>query len=66
LEEKFIEQLLKDFSLKKIEEKLELLMAKTNIQNPSGWLISALKNDYQDPEPEEYDQEPVGQASRLS
>jgi hypothetical protein len=63
LEEKFIEQILKDFSLEKMEEKLELLMAKTNIQNPAGWLISALKNDYQDPEPEKYDKEPVGQLS---
>ena len=61
--EGFIEQLLKDYSLKKIEEKLDLLMEKRNIQNPAGWLISALKNDYQDPEQEKYDKEPVGQLS---
>jgi hypothetical protein len=44
-EGKFIEQLLKDFSPKKIEEKLDLLMEKRNIQNPAGWLVAALKND---------------------
>jgi hypothetical protein len=53
LEEIFIEQILKDFSLKKMEEKLELLMAKTNIQNPAGWLMAALKNDYQGSQKEE-------------
>ncbi|MDD5015539.1 MAG: helix-turn-helix domain-containing protein [Atribacterota bacterium] len=47
---KFIEQLVKDFSPKKIEEKLDLLMEKRNIQNPAGWLRAALKNDYQDME----------------
>jgi len=47
---KFIEQLLKDYPPKKIEEKLDLLLTKKNIQNPAGWLMSALKNDYQDPE----------------
>jgi hypothetical protein len=52
-EEKFIEQILKDFSLEKIEEKLELLIAKTNIQNSSGWLLAALKNDYQGSKEEE-------------
>jgi len=31
-----------------------------------GWLMAALKNDYQDPEQEKYDEEPVGQSSRLS
>ena len=61
--EGFIEQLLKDYSLKKIEEKLDLLMEKRNIQSPAGWLISALKNDYQDPEQEKYDKEPAGQLS---
>ena len=51
-EGKFIEQLLKDFSPKKIEEKLDLLMERRNIQNPAGWLMAALKNDYQDVEQE--------------
>jgi hypothetical protein len=56
-EERFIEQILKDFSLEKIEEKLELLMAKRNIQNPAGWLWAALKYDYQSSEPEEGEEE---------
>jgi len=64
-EESFIEKLLKDFSPRKIEEKLDLLLIKRNIQNPAGWLRTALKNDYQDPEQEGYDEEPVGQAPHL-
>jgi len=52
-EEKFIEQILKDFSLEKMEEKLELLKEKKNIINPSGWLMAALKNDYQGSKEEE-------------
>ncbi|MCG2820465.1 MAG: helix-turn-helix domain-containing protein, partial [Candidatus Atribacteria bacterium] len=58
-EESFIEKLLKDYSPKKIEEKIDLLLIKRNIQNPAGWLIAALKNDYQDPEQERYDEEPA-------
>ena len=50
--ESFIEKLLKDYSSKKIEEKIELLKFKRNIQNPAGWLSAALKNDYQDPDRE--------------
>jgi len=57
----FIEQLLKDFDPKKIEEKLDLLLARKNIQNPAGWLRASLKYDYQNPEQEKYDEEPVGQ-----
>jgi len=63
---KFIEQLLKDYPPRKIEEKLDLLMDKRNIQNPAGWLRSALKNDYQGEEQERYDEEPVRKAPRLS
>jgi len=48
--EELIEKILKEFSTRKIEEKLDLLMEKRNIQNPSGWLMAALKNDYQDAE----------------
>jgi len=55
--ESFIEKLLQDFDLKKIEEKLDLLLARRNIQNPTGWLYAALKNDYQDHRQERYDQE---------
>jgi hypothetical protein len=43
----FIEKLLKGFPLEKMEEKLELLKEKKHIINPSGWLMAALKNDYQ-------------------
>ena len=62
--EEFIEKILKEYSTKKIKEKLDLLLIKRNIQNPAGWLRAALKNDYQDAEQERYDEEPVGQASR--
>ena len=41
-------------------------MDKRNIQNPAGWLMAALKNDYQDEEKERCEVEPVRQASRLS
>ncbi len=50
-EEEFIEQLLKECSVKKIEEKLDLLMERRNIQNPAGWLRTALKRDYPTPHP---------------
>ena len=52
--------------MKKIEEKLDLLMERRNIQSPAGWLRSALKNDYRGEEQERYDEEPVGQAPHLS
>jgi hypothetical protein len=66
LEEEFIEQILKEYSVEKIEGKLDLLMERRNIQNPAGWLRTALKNDYQGEEEERYDEEPVGQAPHLS
>ena len=50
--EEFMEKLLKEYSTKKIEEKLDLLMEKKNIQNPAGWLRAALKNDYRGEEQE--------------
>jgi hypothetical protein len=49
----FREKLLKDFHLDKIEEKLKLLKEKKNIINPAGWLLAALKNDYQGSQEEE-------------
>jgi hypothetical protein len=49
----FREKLLKDFPLDKMEEKLELLKEKKHIINPSGWLLAALKNDYQGNQEEE-------------
>jgi len=64
-EESFVEKLLKDFSPKKIEEKIDLLKFKRNIQNPVGWLMAALKNDYQDPEQERYDEEPAEGSGNL-
>jgi len=64
-EGKFIEQLLKDYPTRKIEEKLDLLLNRRNIQNPAGWLVAALKNDYQDPEQERYAEEPAGPVSHL-
>ena len=65
-EGKFVEQLLKDYPPRKIEEKLDLLKFRRNIQSPAGWLSAALKNDYQDPEQERYDEESLEQVSRLS
>ena len=59
--ERFVEQLLKDFDPKKIEEKLDLLLIKRNIQNPAGWLRASLKYDYQNPEQESQEEESVGQ-----
>jgi len=50
--EEFMEKMLKDYSTKKIEEKLDLLTERKNIKNPAGWLRSALKNDYQEEEQE--------------
>ncbi len=66
IEGKFIEQLLKDYPPRKIEEKIDQLMERRNIKSPVGWLIVALKNDYQDAEQERYDEESVRQESRLS
>jgi len=66
IEGKFIEQLLKNYPPKKIEEKIDLLMERRNIKSPAGWLSAALKNDYRGAEQERYDEEPVKQESRLS
>ena len=49
----FIGKLLKGYPVEKIEEKLELLLEKKNINSPAGWLIAALKNDFQDEEEED-------------
>jgi hypothetical protein len=51
--EEFIKKILGEYSMKKIEEKLDLLMERRNIQSPAGWLRAALKNDYQDGRPED-------------
>ena len=47
--EGFVEKMLKEYSPKKIEEKLDLLMERKNIQSPAAWLRVALKNDYHPP-----------------
>ncbi len=62
--EEFIEKILKEYSTKKIDEKLDLLMERKNIQSPAGWLRSALKNDYRGEEQERYDEEPLEGVSR--
>ncbi len=51
--EGFVEKMLKEYSLNKIEEKLDLLMERKNIKSPAGWLNAALKNDYRGEEPVE-------------
>lgn len=62
--EDFIKKILKEYSTKKIDEKLDLLMERKNIQKPAAWLRAALKNDYQDEEQERDDEEPEEQVSR--
>jgi len=62
--EEFVEKILKEYSTKKIDEKLDLLMEKKNIQNPAGWLMAALKNDYRGEEQEGYDEEPAERESQ--
>jgi len=62
--EEFMEKMLKEYSLEKIEEKLDLLMERRNIRSPAGWLSTALKKDYQDEEQERCDEEPVRQESQ--
>lgn len=44
--EGFVEKIVKEYSTKRIEEKLDLLMERRNIKSPAGWLMAALKNDY--------------------
>jgi len=62
--EEFIEKMLKEYSVKKIEEKLDLLTERKNIQSPAGWLMAALKNDYLGEEQEGYGEEPIRQESQ--
>src|SRR5665648_636400 len=50
--EAFIEKILKEYSVKKIKENLDLLLERKNIQSPAGWLMAALKNDYRGEEQE--------------
>ena len=48
-----MKKMLKEYPTEKIEEKLELLMERKNIQSPAGWLRAALQNDYRGEEPVE-------------
>ena len=48
--ESLIIKLLKDYPTEKIEEKLELLLERKSINSPVGWLVAALKNNFQDEE----------------
>jgi hypothetical protein len=59
LDKKSIDKTILNYSLGDIEEKLELLEIKRNVINPAGWLITALKANYLNPEScgEEYDEE---------
>ena len=59
LDKKSVDKLILNYSLEKIEEKLELLKIKRNIITPAGWLIAALKANYTNPESskEENDEE---------
>jgi len=50
--EGFVEKMLKEYSLNKIEEKLDLLMERKNIKSPAAWLNAALQNDYRREEQE--------------
>lgn len=54
--EGFIEKILKEYSVKRIEETLDLLLQRKNIQKPAAWLRSALKDDYRG---EEREHQPV-------
>ncbi|MBA7585105.1 hypothetical protein ES708_27075 [subsurface metagenome] len=63
--EDFIEKIFKEYSTKKIDAKLDLLMERKNIQNPTGWLSAALKNDYQNAEEEGYDEKPAEESGNL-
>jgi len=60
--EEFVEKILREYSVKKIEEKLDLLMEMKNIKSPAGWLMAALKNDYRG---EGQESQPVGIDSRF-
>ena len=46
--EALIEKIVKEYSVKKIEENLDLLIERRNIQYPAGWLMAALQHDYRD------------------
>lgn len=59
MDKKSIYKTILNYSLEDIEEKLDLLRIKRNVINPAGWLITALKANYLNPESskEESDEE---------
>ena len=61
LDKKSIDNIILNYSLEDIEEKLDLLQIKRNVVNPAGWLITALQANYLNPESyrEENDEEEI-------
>jgi len=59
LDKKSIDKIILNYSLEDIEKKIDLLRIKRNVVNPAGWLITALKANYLNPESskEENDEE---------
>ena len=59
LDKKSIDKIILNYSLEDIEGKINLLQIKRNVVNPAGWLITALKANYLNPESpkEENDEE---------
>jgi len=64
--EEFIEKILREYSVKKIEDKLELLLERRNIQNPPAWLSAALKKDYRGEEQESQPTPPPSRGKTVS
>ena len=50
LDKKSIDKIILNYSLEDIEKKIDLLQIKRNVVNPAGWLITALKANYLNPE----------------
>jgi hypothetical protein len=62
LDKKSIDKIILNYSLKDIEEKLDLLQIKRKVVNPAGWLIAALQANYLNPESyreERYEEEKI-------
>jgi len=59
LDKKSIDKIIINHSLEDIKKKIDLLRIKRNVVNPAGWLITALKANYLNPESyrEENDEE---------
>lgn len=63
--EGFVEKIVKEYSTKRINEKLDLLMERRNVKSPAGWLMAALKNDYRGEEQKRYDDELAEESGNL-